>query len=248
MSDVASAGSAPPPQMLADVSLFKGLGAVALRRLALGARLLQLTDGAQVFAQGDAADCVLAVLPGEGGRVRVGALEAGGKRLLVEIFGPGEVFGELGVLTGAPRNAAAAAEGRVRLARLRADDFLGVLGEDPALGAALAPLLARRLQRTSTLLQDAAFETLEVRLARQLLHLARPGGGGARRTPDGGLRLAGRFRQGDLADLLGATTRSIITILNAWRADRVVAYDGERATLTILDDARLRALLEKASG
>ena len=131
------------------------------------------------------ADCVFAVLSGEGGRVRVGALEAGGKRLFVEIFGPGEIFGELGVLTTTPRNATATAEGRVRLARLRAADFLLRLRDDPALGAALAPLLALRLQRTSTLLQDAAFETLEVRLARQLLHLARLGG--ARRTPDGGL-------------------------------------------------------------
>ena len=78
MSGVAPAGPAPPPQALAEVSVFKGLGAAALRRLAFGARLLHLTDGARVFAQGDAADCVFAVLPGEVGRVRVGALEAGG--------------------------------------------------------------------------------------------------------------------------------------------------------------------------
>ena len=44
-----------------------------------------------------------------------------------------------------------------------------------------------------------------------LLYLAEREG---RRTAQG-TQLAGRFRQGDLADLLGATTRSIITILNA---------------------------------
>ncbi len=240
-----SAGLAP--EALAGITVLHGLSPAALRRLALGARLVQLADGAPVFAQGDPADAVFAVLRGGsgdgGGRVRVGAPDAGGKRVLVEMFGPGELFGELGVLTGAPRSADAAAEGRVRLARLRAGDFLATLAEEPALGAALSRLLANRLRRTFTLFQDAAFETLEVRLARQLLYLARAGGG---QRGEAGLRLAGRFRQGDLADLLGATTRSIITILNAWRAERIVAYDAERAFVTLLDMARLRALTGEA--
>jgi CRP/FNR family transcriptional regulator, cyclic AMP receptor protein len=55
---------------------------------------------------------------------------------------------------------------------------------------------------------------------------------------------AGRSRQGDLADLLGATTRSIVTILNAWRASGLVTYDGDRAQLTLLDEAALQALIE----
>jgi CRP/FNR family cyclic AMP-dependent transcriptional regulator len=54
--------------------------------------------------------------------------------------------------------------------------------------------------------------------------------------------LAGRFRQGDLADLLGATTRSIVTILNVWRAAGVVAYNGDRAQLTLVGEAALQAL------
>ena len=61
-------------------------------------------------------------------------------------------------------------------------------------------------------------ESLEVRLARQVLYLARTDG----RNTAQGRQLGGRLRQGDLADLLGATTRSIITILNAWRADGLV--------------------------
>lgn len=243
MNHVDRPGSCVQPEALAEVPVFQSLSAGSLHRLSSGSRLLHLVDGDSVFLQGDAADGVFALLTGESGRVRIGALDTGGKRLLVEIFGPGGFFGELGVLTGASRNAAATVEGRVRLARLRAEDFLAVLAQEATLGAALSVLLAQRLQRTSTLFHDAAFETLEVRLARQLLDLARRSGG-ARPTADGGLRLTGRYRQGDLADLLGATTRSIITILNAWRTERIVAYDGDRALLTILDVARLQALTE----
>jgi CRP-like cAMP-binding protein len=100
-------------------------------------------------------------------------------------------------------------------------------------------MLARRLRWTVTLLQDASFETLEARLARQVLYLAEQSG---RRTEHG---VRHRLRQGDLADLLGATTRSIITILNGWRAAGVVIYyDTDRALLTVCDQA-LRGLLRR---
>jgi Mn-dependent DtxR family transcriptional regulator len=62
------------------------------------------------------------------------------------------------------------------------------------------------------------------------------------------LQLAGRLRQGDLADLLGATTRSIITILNSWRADGLVTYDPVRAQLTICREAGLQHLVDPDSG
>jgi len=69
-----------------------------------------------------------------------------------------------------------------------------------------------------------------VRLASQLIYLVNREGG---RKTEYGFQLAGRYRQGDLADLLGTTTRSIITILNSWRKDGIVIYDSARGHLTI---------------
>ena len=43
----------------------------------------------------------------------------------------------------------------------------------------------------------------------------------------------------------GATTRSIITILNAWRAAGIVDYDTDRAILTIIDRAAIEARLSQ---
>ena len=64
------------------------------------------------------------------------------------------------------------------------------------------------------------------------------------RQTDQGLRLNSRLRQSDLADLLGATTRSIITILNAWRSGNVVIYDTDRALLTVPDKRALQAIID----
>lgn len=224
---------------LAQIRLFADLDEAAMRRLAAAVEVVRPADGAQLFVAGSPGDALFAVLPSDGG-VRVGAGDVRGKRLLVERFTAGDVFGELGAFEGKPRSADAVVEGRVVLARLGSAAFRRVLAEEPLLGLALCRLLAGRLRRTFTLLQDATFETLESRLARQLLYLAR----GLEPGP-AGLRIPGRFRQGDLADLMGATTRSIITILNTWRAAGIVAYDAERAILSILDRARIEALLSQ---
>jgi CRP-like cAMP-binding protein len=160
---------------------------------------------------------------------------------MFNVFKAGDIFGEIGVLDGGPRTAEALVEGRLRLLRIPAASFLQVLADTPELGRSLCRMLAQRVRRTSVLLRDAVFEPLAGRLARQVLYLADLHG---RRTEQG-VRLAGRFRQADLADLLGATPRSIITILNDWRERGLVAYDPLRGQLTVRVEA-LRRLLALA--
>jgi CRP-like cAMP-binding protein len=228
---------------LASVAVFKGMSDADRARLEAVSTLLEPRDGATVFAQGDPADAVYAIVAGDG-HVRIGAVDRNSKALMVEVFRAGEIFGEIGVIDGGSRTAAAVAEGKVRLSRVPGRAFLTALATSAGLGDGLCRLMAQRLRRTFELFQDATFETVEVRLARQILYLAARGG---RQTPQGA-RLSDRLRQSDLADLLGATTRSIITILNAWRAAGLVIYDTDRALLTVCDIAALRAIVEGARG
>ncbi len=201
--------------------------------------ILEPRDGDEIFGQGDPANAVYAIIGGAG-RVRIGVLDRHSKALMVEVFHAGDLFGEIGVIDGHTRTAAAVAEGRLRVARISAAAFLSALSSSPKLGEALCRILAQRLRRTFELFQDATFERLEVRLARQILYLASHD---ARQT-DQGMRLSGRLRQADLADLLGATTRSIITILNSWRARNIVIYDTDRALLTVPDMTALQAIID----
>jgi len=60
--------------------------------------------------------------------------------------------------------------------------------------------------------------------------------------------LKGRYRQADLADLLGVTTRSVITVLNTWRQRTFIDYDTATGILTVLDPARLRELAHRQAG
>jgi CRP/FNR family cyclic AMP-dependent transcriptional regulator len=223
---------------LLGVTVFAGIDRAELDRIEAGSRLVEPHDGTQIFAEGDAADSVYAIIGGAG-RIRIGALDRNSKGLMIEVFGVGDIFGEIGVIEATTRTADAVAEGRLRLLRIAGPTFLDLLRRNPLFGANMCVQFAARLRRTFALFKDATFETLEVRLARQMLYLAAREG---RRTEQG-LRLAGRFRQGDIADLLGATTRSIITILNAWRASGLVIFDPARAQLTICREDELRRLI-----
>jgi CRP-like cAMP-binding protein len=224
---------------ISRIAVFQTLPPDALARLQRGAIAIEPRNGAEIFGQGDPSDCVYAVCGGEGS-VRIGSIDRNTKRLMVEVFAAGDIFGEIGVIDPGPRTAAAVVDGRVKLLRISAAAFSETLRDTPQLGQNLAVMLARRLRRTFALLQDATFEKVDVRLARQLLYLARLQG---RKTADG-IVLGSRLRQPDLADLLGTTTRSIITTLGDWREAGVVQYDARRAQLTICDEARLQALVE----
>jgi len=226
---------------LSGIKAFRGIDPVELDRIESRSRTIEPRDGTRVFAQGDAADAVYAIVAGEG-HVRIGTIDRTSKGLMIAVSGAGDMFGEVAVIDGSTRTADAVVEGRVRLLRISAGMFMEALETHPALGATLCRIFASQMRRNSELLLDATFESLEVRLARQVLYLARREG---RRTEQG-VQLAGRFRQGDLADLLGATTRSIITILNVWRAAGYVIYDPARAQLTVCDDAGLQAFAGNA--
>ncbi len=224
---------------LAPVTVLRGMKPEDIAMLETGGTILEPRDGSTIFSQGDPADAIYGIIGGDG-HVRIGAIDRQSKALMVEVFRAGEIFGEIGVIDGGPRTASAVVEGRVRLMRITRTLFMDALGRSPSVGIELCLMIAKRLRRTYELFQDATFETLEIRLARQLLYLVEREG---RATPDG-TRLGNRLRQGDLADLLGATTRSIITILNNWRAAGLVAYDTDKALLTIRDVTALRAVVE----
>jgi CRP/FNR family transcriptional regulator, cyclic AMP receptor protein len=224
---------------LSGISVFRGLPDEALRRLETGALTIEARNDEEICVQDEAATSLYAITGGEG-RVRIGAIDRRSKKLMVEIFALGDIFGEIGAIDGGPRTASAVVEGRVRLMRISASSFTAVLSDTPQLGVNLARLLSGRLRRTFALFQDATFETVEVRLARQILYLGALQG---RRT-EAGIVLKSRLKQPDLADLLGTTTRSIVTVLNTWRAADIVRYDTDRAQLTIHREDALRALFE----
>jgi small-conductance mechanosensitive channel len=69
-----------------------------------------------------------------------------GPRRLLEKRGPGSVFGEIGLMTGAPRRATVIATSDIEAYRLDKEAFQRIIDERPQLADSLSGILARRLQ------------------------------------------------------------------------------------------------------
>src|SRR5918995_6794809 len=77
-------------------------------------------ENTMIFAQNDPGDSLYIVLQG---RVRISTTDHFGRERVLAFYGPGEFFGDMAVLTDAPRSATATASSDVRLLQLRKDDF-----------------------------------------------------------------------------------------------------------------------------
>lgn len=88
--------------VLTGVAAFKGIDPADLARVEAKCRVVEPRDGVPIFARGDAADAVYAIIAGEG-HVRIGAMSRSSKSLMIEVFNLGEIFGEIGVIDGSAR-------------------------------------------------------------------------------------------------------------------------------------------------
>lgn len=98
--------------------------------------------GEKITIQGAVSDCLYII--SEGGaevQVRVGD---SADYSVVKKLGPGDVLGEMGLLTGEPRTATVVASGEVRCYRLDRENFRGVLASRPEIAESIAAIIAKR--------------------------------------------------------------------------------------------------------
>ena len=126
----------------AHAPLFRGVDGDTLRRLAADAQTITLRGGDYLFRGGEAADRLYVV---RAGRLRVLVEAEDGPRVVREL-GPGDVLGELALLTGSPRSASARAVRDSELLSLEAPRFDALIADDPDFARALLRELARQLQ------------------------------------------------------------------------------------------------------
>lgn len=120
--------------VLETLPLFAGLDPEALADLRDSAEEIEVTAGSYLFQAGDAADSLYVV--------RNGRLQAVQQGVAIRELGRGEVIGELGLLTGAPRSAAIRAVRDSTLVRLTKAQF-DKIADARVLGALVRELATR---------------------------------------------------------------------------------------------------------
>jgi CRP-like cAMP-binding protein len=132
--------------LLVDMAAVRDIPRPAVDRIEARSRVTEVRDGARIFAQGDPADAVYAIIAGPG-RVRIRAVGQDSKGPMVEAFSVGDMFGEIAVMDGSKRTANAYADGNMRLPRIGAPLFNAALMAHAAFGRNLCAVLVARLAR-----------------------------------------------------------------------------------------------------
>ncbi len=200
--------------MTIRLGLLAGLGEEDQRRLVARMRRRTFDGGEIVFHEGDLADSVHFVVEG---RVVAKRSSVSGDRLAYAVLGPGETFGELGLLAPDRRRTASvqAIAPAVTLS-LSFADFEALRAAHPSVERLLVVLLAARVQRLTDGLMEALHDSAEVRVARRLLDLA--GSSDTGRAAGAALVVT----QTELAELAGVTRPTANRVLRHLARDGAV--------------------------
>jgi CRP/FNR family transcriptional regulator len=171
--------------------------------------------GETIFREGERAVVFHFIL---GGRVKIVKSAAGGRDLILEIFGPGDPVGALAVYDERDFPATAVALEPTSLLSIPRPEFFAVLASNPMLARGLLLGLTRRMIELTRKLAERS-SRVEYRIARLFLTLADRVG----RPGPGGLLIPLSLNRQEIADLVGTTQETAIRILSRWGKDGVLA-------------------------
>jgi CRP/FNR family transcriptional regulator, cyclic AMP receptor protein len=213
---------------LAGVPLFAGLDGEGLSNLVRGMRVRRFRRAETVFHVGDPGDALFVVMSGS---IKITLPADSGDEAILATLRPGDFFGELALLDGAPRSATAVAIEPTETYILARDRFRELISTEPVMRDALLATLAAEVRRLTHHVEELHFLDITGRLASRLARLSAESG--ATRLADGAIRLAGPLTQGDLAAMIGCTRQSVNKLLGLFTDDGLIRLERDR--IVILD-------------
>lgn len=189
----------------------------------------------EIFQAGDEIDGLYLI---DEGLVQITLASPNDRGMVVNRYGAGDLFGEMGVLDDLPRSANAVAQTDVSLYFIRSSAFLDFIRQEPDVSVIVMRMLTHRLRRTSELLADALFRGLDPRLAKALLELADTHGV---QTP-AGVQISLAMSQFEIGQSIAFSRESTNKTLNKWQKAGLVTHaDG---IVTIHDPKRLADIIK----
>lgn len=221
--------------VLRGASVFAALPSKEIDALAVVAREESYRPRDYVFMEGDPAAWLCLV---KSGHVKILRHSRAGKDVVLDLLGPGEVFGGVAAIERRPYPAAAQATEASVVLKVPAAAAIALTERYPSIIRELALMIGRRLRAAHDAVKSLAVDPVEARLAAALVRLAeREGARGA-----GGVTLSFHLTRQSLADMTGTTVETTIRVVGRWLRHGIVADEGGH--LSLRDLTALRALAE----
>ena len=157
-------------ESLRTVPIFSGCSSADLAVIASSLEEVAAPAGTAIFREGDPGDDMYIVASGQ---VRI-VSDVEREKVVFAHLGPGEFFGEMALMTGAPRSAAAIATTDVRLWRLGKERFDLIVREHPQVSTEITRILGERVRRGNLQrFQNEAFPLLSLTPERREVTIGR---------------------------------------------------------------------------
>ena len=215
--------------------IFCDLEPEALDQLCRYAKPVSLKRGAAIYSKGDPGNSLYVVISGT---AKMSISSPDGRSAILNLIGPGEIFGEIALLDGRERTADATANTNCEVFIIDRREFLPFVRSQPALAMKFIELLCARLRWTSDQVEQIILQDLPGRLASALLRLTE-----RHKLAQGGRTIA--VTQQEISEMVGMTRESINKQLRAWAARNWVRL--EHGAIVVLDAEPLQALATAGS-
>jgi CRP/FNR family cyclic AMP-dependent transcriptional regulator len=206
--------------VLKAVPLFASFPDEQLRLLTPVITRRSLPRSTTVMASGDPTDSLYIVLSG---RLKVMMSDAEGKEVILSILGPGEFFGEMGLIDDAPRSASVVSIEACELLSIAKRDFKKSLAENFEMAQAVMRGLVRRLREADRKIGSLALLDVYGRVARLLLDMSE--------TVDGEKIVTKRLPKQDIAKMIGASREMVSRVMKDLQMGGYIEVRGSNIVL-----------------
>lgn len=173
-----------------------------------------------IMGAGDATDSLYIVLSG---RLKVMMSDSEGKEVILAILGPGEFFGEMGLIDDEPRSASVVTLESCELLSIAKRDFRKCLAENFEMSMAVMRGLVRRLREADRKIGSLALLDVYGRVSRLLLDMAE--------TVNGERIVTKRLPKQDIAKMIGASREMVSRVMKDLQVGGYIEMRGSNIVL-----------------
>jgi len=187
---------------LRTLPIFESLVIERLVPIARVAVARKMPRGTTILRAGDRTDYVYLILSGN---LKVLVSDEEGREVILSNLGPGEFFGEMGVLDDNPRSATVLAVSACELVVIAKADFKSCLAENFDVSLYIMRNLVKRLRTADRQIESLALMDVYGRVARLLLEMA---------EDEGGVKVVKRkISKQDIAKMIGASREMVSRVM-----------------------------------
>ncbi|MBI5108665.1 MAG: Crp/Fnr family transcriptional regulator [Rhodocyclales bacterium] len=213
--------------VLRALPIFETLDDECLKPLMRVAMLRAIPRNTVVLSAGDSTDNIYFVLSGS---LKVQVSDEDGREVILSKLGPGELFGEMGVLDDHPRSATVLAVESSQVVVMGKADFKQCLVDNPDVSLFIMRNLTKRLRMADRNIESLALLDVYGRVARLLLESAE--------NVDGRKVVTHKLTKQDIGKMIGASREMVSRVMRDLAAQGLIEErDGQ---LILLDPEAFR--------